>query len=107
MGRRGRPRGRPRKYPLEPPRLPREKETKGSIALSDSEGSDVDMPVRGGPSYPKDDDLIAAEDIADDGEGSESGSDEEDEDVFVVEEIKQHLVDQDVRGLYLGRYGHS
>ena len=80
---------------------PERRGTKEVIALSDSEGSDVDMPVRGGPHYPKDDDLIADADGADDaGEGSESGSDGEDEDVFVVDEIKQHLVDQDVRRLY-------
>lgn len=61
------------------------------------------MPVRGGPHYPKDDDLIKEEDGANEaGEGSESGEDEDDEDVFVVEEIKQHLVDQDVRWLRLG-----
>lgn len=96
-----RPRGRPREQPCESQHQPGKKRTKDVIALSDSEGSDVDMPVRGGPHYPKDDDLIADADGADDaGEGSESGSDEEDEDVFVVEEIKQHLVDQDVRRLY-------
>lgn len=61
------------------------------------------MPLRGGPQYPKDDDLIKEQDNADNdaGEGSESGSEEDDEDVFVVEEIKQHLVDKNVRVLEL------
>lgn len=97
----GRGRGRPPKNPRgRPPPKPKNI-AKKPIALSDSEGSDLDMPLRGGPKYPKDDDLIRDQDNADDGagEGSGSGSEEDDDDVFVVEEIKQHLVDKDVRRL--------
>lgn len=93
-----RPRGRPpKKLGGRPPKLGKNV-AKAPIALSDSEASDVDMPIRGAPLYPKDDDLIKDEDEVDgdagEASGSGSGSEDEDEDIFVVEQIKQHLVEK-------------
>lgn len=88
-----RTRGRPPKKQRGQPHKPDKAIAKTSIALSDSEESDVEMAMRPGPVYPKDDDLIKDEIDGDADEASGSGSEEEDEDVFVVEEIKQHLVE--------------
>lgn len=72
-----------------------DEEANPAAALSESGDSDADVSVRGAPRYPKDDDLIAADNADEDmASRSGSGSEDEDEDVFVVEEIKQHLVDK-------------